>query len=205
MEGLPPQCHAWLYEEVSAWLAESEPETRALFIEGGPGLGKSTIAANLCHKLQEGGHPVAHFFCNANNSVSQNPEVACYSLACQLVKQMEGLREPLIQAVQSLDVQPGISKLLETVLLEPLEDLSIPEGTLLLVDGVDEGSNDLQEFNGLLQIAGGIFPKMPPQVSSSAYGRGCAAVGYALTTGVLVRVLVIPCCMLWALDPSALA
>ena len=164
VEGLPAQSHAWLYEEVSAWLAESEPETRALFIEGGPGLGKSTIAANLCHKLQKGGRLVAHFFCNANNSVSQDPEVVCYSLACQLVELVEGLRERLIEALRSLDVQPGIRKLLETVLLTPLKGLSVPEGTLLLVDGVDEGSNDPQEFNAVLQIVGVIFPKMPKQV-----------------------------------------
>ena len=76
-------------------------------------MGKTTIAANLCRYLQTQEAPFAFFFCNANNSISQNPEVACLTLACQLVSQIEPLRKPLIKYLKELEGDVIVRELCE--------------------------------------------------------------------------------------------
>ncbi len=65
-----PGSRSWLFEEFAEWLklGPKDPNYRAMVLYGGPGLGKSTVAAALVKKeaIGSGGHGSAvagHYFC----------------------------------------------------------------------------------------------------------------------------------------------
>lgn len=172
MAHLPAASHQWLFQRLDTWLGSPSRETQTVFVKGGPGVGKTTLSANLIRYLQSSGIPVCTFFCSANNSLSQDPWVACYSLACQLASQVEGLRGPVLAGFQSLGREPSLYETCEELLVKPFHAAGdvLPEHIIVVVDGLDEGSVQEGVLNKILQVVGHSFPRMPEQVRPMAMG-----------------------------------
>lgn len=67
-----PGSRTWLFEEFKAWLemGPEDPNHRAMVLYGGPGLGKSTVAAALVAKKAVDGPTsavVGHYLCKHND------------------------------------------------------------------------------------------------------------------------------------------
>ena len=176
---LPDASHKWLFGRMDTWLGDPSRETQTLFVEGGPGVGKTTLSANLCRYLQSCDIPVCSFFCSANNTLSQNPWVACFSLACQLASQVEALRAPVLAGLQSLSDEPSLYEACGKLLVQPFRKLAtedLPKHIVLLVDGLDEGATREGEINQILQVVGFSFPQMPKQVRTAWMQRDVALI-----------------------------
>jgi hypothetical protein len=142
---------AWRFEELFAFAeggsADDDGAPRLACIAGGPGEGKSTLAAALCHHSAEGGEHAlpavhAHHFCKASDVRRQDVGEVIRSLSYQLALRFP----PFAAAVLALSVVEAQSlwdpaKAWELLLAAPLRALPRATRVLLLLDALDEAGD----------------------------------------------------------------
>lgn len=155
----------WIFGAYQKWLRGS-PHSRLLWITGGPGVGKTAIAANLA--VSERATVVGSWFCDAKSPELKNPEQAIRTLAFQLSLRWEDYR---VQLLRRLGISTSTTEIrldevrrelgkkatqdqFRMLITEPLANLIWREHKLvLLVDALDEasdefGNNPMAEFIG---------------------------------------------------------
>jgi tetratricopeptide (TPR) repeat protein len=146
---------AWLFEETRRWLEETT--SRMFWLKAGPGIGKSSFAAQLAHQARS--TVVGFFMCDfqgAKDPEESAREAVC-TLAFQIASRLPDYRLKLLYT-QQVDKEQIFKRtadeLFEYLITEPLNRLGkIPESTrlCLVVDGLDEagrsdGRNALAEL-----------------------------------------------------------
>lgn len=145
----------WLFEEVRRWLEGTT--SRLFWLKAGPGIGKSSFAAQLAHQARS--TAVGFFMCHFQGKKA--PEEAAHEAICtlafQLASRLPDYRLTLLYSLQ-LDKDKILMRkpdeLFEYLITEPLNRSSkIPESTrlFLIVDGLDEagrhdGGNSLADL-----------------------------------------------------------
>jgi tetratricopeptide (TPR) repeat protein len=137
----------WVFDRLNAWLADPTA-SRLFWIEGGPGVGKTAIAAYLCHKRRE---VAAFHFCRHGHDDKSDPRRCIMSLAYQLGSQLPDYQ----QRLSAMDLQGEVVKspdtLFDNLIVQPLASpFPTPDRTILIVvDALDEathsGKNELAE------------------------------------------------------------
>ena len=140
----------WLMEAYETWLVK-EPVSRVLWLLGGPGVGKTAFASQLCCTRPE---VRAYHLCCYNHEEQSDPRRCVMSLAYQLATQLPGFDARL----RAMDLQDEIAKsaatMFHNLVVRPLSSLlAEPDGAIVVViDGLDEatqdGRNELAEFLG---------------------------------------------------------
>lgn len=139
----------WVMKEVDRWLANSR---RVLWITGEAGVGKSALAAWLCHECPE---IAAYHYCRFGNSDRVDSRKVLFSLAYQLSTQLPSYEDRLNSS--SLDktvVEPDPLTVFDRLLVGPLSDAEpkADNPQVLLIDALDEagkyGRNELAEIIG---------------------------------------------------------
>ena len=137
-----PDTRKWLFEDFNKWF-EDPGDSRAYFLLGDAGVGKSVLAAVLAHQKRNAGNLAAAYFCRHNDATRNNPRYLLGTIACQLCKCNEqytslvggevGIRNSLGNS--ALGVQELFTKLLQ----EPLAQCApaYPR-KLVIIDALDE-------------------------------------------------------------------
>jgi hypothetical protein len=74
----------WIFKHIDLWLANPR-QSRILWITGPPGIGKTAIAAYLCHKRRD---VIASHFCTHGHDDKSDPRRCIMSLAFQISSQL---------------------------------------------------------------------------------------------------------------------
>lgn len=149
----------WLFKKIEAWMADPEGAT-VLWICGGPGSGKSALAAWLCSHYRE---LAAVHFCQRSSKLKADPGQAVRSLAWQLTTQLSDYLQRLLNLpnLEETCAVGDAATLFDALIVQPMHSLPAPGRTVvMLIDALDEatdgGRNELAEF--VAEEA----PKLPP-------------------------------------------
>jgi tetratricopeptide (TPR) repeat protein len=138
----------WVFAEIQQWMA-SPSSSRIFWITGSPGVGKTALAAYLCHSSR---YVVAFHLCIYGHDDKSDPKRCVMSLVYQLSSQLPEYG----QRVASMDLRNEVAKsaatLFDNLIVQPLAP-PFPEpahSVLIVIDGLDEatsrGRNELAEF-----------------------------------------------------------
>jgi len=139
----------WLFRRIDDWL--SDPDGSPLFwITGGPGSGKSAVAAWLCARRRE---VVAYHFCRFTDRLKADPAQAVRSVAWQLSTQLPGYFQRLI-GIPNLEETCGkgdAATLFDLLIVQPLHNLQRPDHVkVIVIDALDEaihlGRSEFAQF-----------------------------------------------------------
>jgi len=137
----------WLLKKISVWLSK-DSALRVFWLTGDPGVGKSAIAAYLCHKR---GEVVGHHFCTHSNSEERDPRKMLLSLAYQLAQ----WSHTYDQRIQGINLEEKILEntgaLFKILFINLFEGFPKPEhDKIIVIDAIDEATegtkNDIAEF-----------------------------------------------------------
>lgn len=140
----------WVFRKIDEWL-EAEDAPKVFWITGGPGVGKSAIAAWLRENKDE----VKSFhFCNISDQEKNDPAKMVTSIAYQLSTQVPAYEYQLKQ----LDIEGIVDEykdamtLFDKLIVQPISaDFPAPDRTIvILIDALDEasreGKNEIASF-----------------------------------------------------------
>ena len=151
---------------IEMWAGQLNPSYFILWVNGGAGIGKSTIAQNVVKELEVRGRLLGSFFCCANSSRRSNAALIIPTLAAQILRRIPSLASIIEQAFEA---DPHL--LLGTMetqaarlIVDPFKsinttaDYRVP--SVILVDGLDEV--DEAEFQqDFLQVVSYINSNIP--------------------------------------------
>jgi hypothetical protein len=164
-----PGTRKFVMQAFEAWLENAD--SRLFWISAGPGMGKSTVMAQLC--LQYDSHIQAVHFCDHNNADRGSPRRVIQSLVHQLTQQFSEYREAIFKILPQLqNMQSGTLESLWELFTEPLNNLSPPSDGLkrvLLIDALDE--SEAQGGNSLLDILRTYLDKLPSWIGVAVSSR----------------------------------
>jgi WD40 repeat protein len=137
----------WLFDRLNDWL-EHSPESRVFWIVGGPGIGKSAIAAWLCHHRPD---VIASHFCVHGHNDKADPRRAVMSLAYQIASHLAEYERKLQDLLLEEEQAKNAKTLFDNLVVAPLRDVTKPKDhQLVVIDGIDEatrdGQNEIAEF-----------------------------------------------------------
>ncbi|HUL61708.1 MAG TPA: toll/interleukin-1 receptor domain-containing protein, partial [Methanocella sp.] len=148
----------WVFAAIDRWLADGDA-CRIFWITGGPGTGKTAIAAWLCTHRPE---IVAFHFCRYDNVQKRDARRAITSIAYQLSTQLpdyeERLRRVGLEGIDGLDARTLFDHLIAQPLAANYPDPGRP--VVVLIDALDEAT-----VGGRNELAGFLaseFEKTPP-------------------------------------------
>ncbi|KAJ6507520.1 hypothetical protein DFH09DRAFT_1334620 [Mycena vulgaris] len=141
-----------LFEELTLWSAGDHTRNRVYFLSGGAGLGKSSIAHQLCARLDASSDLVlgASFFFVRGRGDLESTRLFFPSLAHQLALSQPTLRPYIIDAARQHLQRGGRQQMkhaFEELLQQPFEELrqqsfagaTIPQKPVVIaIDGLDE-------------------------------------------------------------------
>ena len=147
----------WVFAEIEQWL-DDESASRVFFLTGDPGVGKTAIAAMLCHK-----HPsvVAYHLCRHGDTTKSDALKCVLSLAYQLSSQLPHYRERLLTLrLNELEGKTPLT-VFDEIVVQPLADHPAPDNQkMVVIDALDEATHD--GVNELSEFLADAFERTPP-------------------------------------------
>ncbi|KAG8912888.1 hypothetical protein FRC02_005767, partial [Tulasnella sp. 418] len=153
-----------LLQMISEWAGD--PSGKPLFwLCGLAGTGKSTIAQTVAEQFSEKGQLGSSFFFSRDIANRSNPRLVFTTIAYQLARFNKSFFSVISDSVSGHPDSPAayLRTQLEDLIIEPLRKLSDPDKPSVLVlvlDALDECSNELQVEEMLVLLASAI-PKLP--------------------------------------------
>jgi predicted ATPase len=89
----------WASEELNNWLHSES--SRALWVHGPPGAGKSTLCSSVIERLLQSGHHCSHFFFKYRQRNKQSAANMLLSIAYQTALQLPTFRSALVNLAKS--------------------------------------------------------------------------------------------------------
>jgi WD40 repeat protein len=142
----------WVFTEIDRWLADPVA-SRVFWIQGGPGVGKTAIAAKIRTRYRQ---VAAFHFCQHGIETKRNPRRIVLSIAYQLSTQLPEFQARLENNLEKLEKIVEESRdaatLFDALIIEQLGANFPPPGriVIVLIDALDEateaGGNELAEF-----------------------------------------------------------
>ena len=164
----------WLFEETRRWLDEST--SRMFWLKAGPGIGKSSFAAQLAHQARSA--VVGFFMCDfqGKKDPEESAREAICTLAFQLASRLPDYRHTLLYNLQlnkEKILKRTADELFEYLLTEQLNRSGkIPESTrlCLVVDGLDEAGR-ADEGNSLAELMAKHAERLPQWLGALVTSR----------------------------------
>lgn len=163
---LPDLCHhlrrftgrKWLIGKIQAWIAAPDA-ARAFWLTGGPGSGKSALAAWLGANSRE---VAAFHVCQHAERATADPPRVVKTIAWQLTTQLPDYLERLsaVPNLEEICEEASAETLFDKLIVQPIHDLPLPDRRILiLIDGLDEATE--RRANKLALFLAGEIPKLP--------------------------------------------
>ena len=140
----------WIFDtaEYRAWVRTEDP-INALWINSGPGTGKTILAGQIVRQLREDsensqGTVVAFYFCNGVNASKDDPLAILRTILCQLLDSLPKLPEWVTELYRSSYLKGSESaQSLPFLDIQDLLDrtLDLFESVYIILDGIDELSD----------------------------------------------------------------
>jgi len=132
----------WINQDdlISPWLRIDNEKPSLLWISGGPGTGKTVLAAHIIRELQTC-RPTAYFFCKTDDERKRTTVAVMQNWIWQLTHDSPLLPESI--TVPSDEHQSPSTSVLQRILLSLQQHL---RRSYLIVDGLDECVDDVTEF-----------------------------------------------------------
>ncbi|KAJ3280519.1 hypothetical protein HK104_000609 [Borealophlyctis nickersoniae] len=148
----------WLVESALDW-AERDEE-RIMWVQGGPGVGKSVCAAIVADEFQKGLLLGGTFFCRHNDDVKKDPQKLIHTLAFGLACWSPQIGQYILS--QSPDVlTKSIREQFDILILEPLKTLEHPnKNVAFVVDALDE-CGTVENRSPILSVIAEEWRKLP--------------------------------------------
>lgn len=153
----------WVFEAYQDWL-ENQPQSRLFWLQAGPGVGKTALAAVLAHS-----HPaaiVSAWFCRSDSIERRDTRRAIQTIALQLAARLPDYRTRLLgdlkltdeatdadqqQAIEALN-KLNDPDLFHQIIKQPLQGLIPREHKrVILIDALDEATDE-QGNNALTDL-----------------------------------------------------
>ena len=129
----------WLLEEIDLWRYHGDE--RALLVVGEPGIGKSSIVAQLVQH-NSGGQVIAHHCCQADEVETLRPDRFVQSIAAMLASQLPEYDDCLAErdVMDALSGAKDAATAFSQGVIEPLGKIKAPKNGVhfILVDALDE-------------------------------------------------------------------
>ena len=135
--------------EFMKWLDEPSKQKNSLEIIGGPGSGKSYMAAFLVQHFSESSSPVLYFFCNANDCEKRSTISVLRTLLAQYLRLDASLAEHVLPAFRQNGRTTADSSQMVAELFRIAMTHHQNRRTYIVVDAVDE-CIDAWDHDGLL-------------------------------------------------------
>jgi hypothetical protein len=132
-------------KQMSGWIDDHETTQRILWLHGPAGVGKSAIAQTLAHSYRRDKVAATFFFFRSDPSRSDGNRVFT-TIAWQLAKTTPGTRDFIAHILKDdYDIpRKTIEIQFEELIAKPLQAMieSVPQGRLVIIDGLDECSEE---------------------------------------------------------------
>ncbi|TFK38387.1 hypothetical protein BDQ12DRAFT_630844, partial [Crucibulum laeve] len=173
---LHPGTRESVLRKISLWTARSEtnPE-KILWVYGPPQTGKSTIAYQLCRRLDNSGQLAASFFFSRTSATRNNASFLIPTLVYQLAMAIPALKpliEAVIQKLPFIMTEETLETQAKRLIYEPLMTLgsSVQLPVLVIIDALDECirsgwsflETGVSTYSNLLPIRFVIFTRPKP-------------------------------------------
>jgi hypothetical protein len=126
-------------DNIARWSQDGSTEQRLLWVYGFAGLGKSSIAASVCQKLEEQNVLAASFFCKRDDPELRDPHCLLNTIVYGLAIRYRPYERAVTKAVQN-DLQlctSHIQRRYKGLVQKPLESLGTTRSARMLVIVVD--------------------------------------------------------------------
>jgi hypothetical protein len=151
---------ATILREVEQW-ANAPDGGKIFWITGGPGMGKSALAATIATSNSK---IAAVHFCDYFSEAKRDPAKLVRSVLYQLAMKLPGYANLLdnLPVEQQLQEYLEAYTLFENLLIEPLaKEVAPPDGVqIILIDALDEATKDSR--NGIAQLLAQLVQRTPP-------------------------------------------
>ncbi|KAG8722200.1 hypothetical protein FRC09_006640 [Ceratobasidium sp. 395] len=134
-------------DDILAWSHDFDSSQRLLWIYGFAGLGKSSIAASVCKRLEEQDLLAASFFCKRDDHEQRDARCVLNTIVYGLAMKCSAYKWAVAKAIQA-DSQictAHMQKRYTSLVKEPLKTVNHPnatKGLVVVVDALDETAND---------------------------------------------------------------
>ncbi|KDR71198.1 hypothetical protein GALMADRAFT_1346297 [Galerina marginata CBS 339.88] len=150
----PPKCHPKtrlkVLEKIHNWIDGTEhPNEPVMWVNGGPGVGKSAIAQSMAERLAEEKRLVASFFFSRTDPFRNKADSLVSTIAYHAALHIPALKEPITLAItrDPLIFKLSIDAQFSTLLTKPIQNLAdsgyfqFPDSPrVVIIDGLDECS-----------------------------------------------------------------
>jgi tetratricopeptide (TPR) repeat protein len=146
----------WVFDAVERWLA-GKPGQRIFWIRGGPGTGKTALAAVLSSRYRE---VVALHLCRHGHSQKGNPAAVVTNIAYQLSTQLPDYEARLTAMDIEACARDDARTMFDNLIVQPLAGIGRPQReAVILIDALDEAGG--VEHNELAEFIASEFPRTP--------------------------------------------
>jgi WD40 repeat protein len=149
----------WLFDELNAWFTDENSDSTVMILTGGPGVGKSVFAAEVCRMYAEQGQLAACHFCQFNMADYRDPRMIIESLASNMCDNVKGFKAKLDDQLQRSHSRETLSDAFRVLINDPLHALEEREPMLLVIDALDESA--VAGKSEFLELISEEFPKLP--------------------------------------------
>ncbi|KAG8723753.1 hypothetical protein FRC09_001900 [Ceratobasidium sp. 395] len=138
-----PGTRVRIIDDILAWSHDFDSSQRLLWVYGFAGLGKSSIAASVCKRLEEQDVLAASFFCKRDDPAQRDARCALNTIVYGLAMKCSAYKQAVVKAIQAdsqictAHMQQRYTSLVE----DPLKTISKPDVTkrlIIVVDALDE-------------------------------------------------------------------
>ncbi|KAG9077845.1 hypothetical protein FS749_010211 [Ceratobasidium sp. UAMH 11750] len=145
--GCTPDTRVQAIGDIIDWVRDDDKEERMLWVYGFAGLGKSSIAASVCQRLETEGRLAASFFCKRDDPALHDPRCVLNNIVYGLAIRNEAYRGAVADAIREdqricgAPIQRRYDSLIETP-LKSLEPGRAHRSLVVVIDALDETQRD---------------------------------------------------------------
>jgi hypothetical protein len=148
----------WVLDRIQAWLAD--PKGSSIFwIIGEPGVGKTALATQLCHRWKE---VLAFHFCKFGHSMKTDARKCVLSLTYQLATQIPGYASSLEALdLSRITTEENARSIFDALISQPLSQLTASHEHVycLVIDALDEAT--FEGRNTIAEVVASEFANVP--------------------------------------------
>ncbi|KAG8792121.1 hypothetical protein FRC12_007121 [Ceratobasidium sp. 428] len=172
-------------DDMLAWSRDFDSSQRLLWVYGFAGLGKSSIAASVCKRLEEQDMLAASFFCKRDDPAQRDARCVLNTIVYGLAMKCPAYKQAVAKAIQAdSQICTGhMQKRYTSLVEEPMRIIgksNATKGLVVVVDALDETVNDeyrsalltyLQSMCGLVSWLRIVVTSRPDSDIMDAFGQ----------------------------------